>query len=209
MEDVLDLYHEGRRSTAVACLTRRPSDWWARDRPWGQPDRWNGPCDYDRQALMGPEAPLPCSVSHNTGEDHAAAAGLEKVRGDCGAYPDRALVLCVDEKSQIQALDVAPGRCGPHRGHTHDYVWCWTPRHLRGPKRGQDRQAPWSSTRHTGGAYTAVAAANMAEIGSSVLQQPVPLATVESALTRLVHEAPRRSIGPGTMSVTLRMDQDR
>src|SRR5260370_29124445 len=53
---------------------------------------------------------------------------LEKLTDVVGLYlnpPDRALVLCVDEKSQIQALDrnqpglpMKPGRCGTF---THDY----------------------------------------------------------------------------------------
>ena len=53
---------------------------------------------------------------------------LEKLYDVVGLYlnpPDRALVLCVDEKSQIQALDrtqpglpLKPGRCGTM---THDY----------------------------------------------------------------------------------------
>src|SRR5258705_5362540 len=52
---------------------------------------------------------------------------IEKVRDIVGLYlhpPDRALVLCVDEKSQIQALDrtqpLLPMRPGQER-HTHDY----------------------------------------------------------------------------------------
>jgi transposase len=54
---------------------------------------------------------------------------IDKVRDIVGLYldpPERALVLCVDEKSQIQALDrtqpllpLAPGQC---ERHTHDYV---------------------------------------------------------------------------------------
>lgn len=54
---------------------------------------------------------------------------LEKLHDIVGLYlnpPDKALVLCVDEKSQIQALDrtqpglpLKPGRCGTF---THDYV---------------------------------------------------------------------------------------
>ncbi len=54
---------------------------------------------------------------------------VEKLYDVVGLYlnpPDRALVLCVDEKSQIQALDrtqpglpMTPGRCGTF---THDYV---------------------------------------------------------------------------------------
>ena len=54
---------------------------------------------------------------------------VEKLYDVVGLYlnpPDRALVLCVDEKSQIQALDrtqpglpMTPGRCGTF---THDYI---------------------------------------------------------------------------------------
>ncbi len=54
---------------------------------------------------------------------------VEKVRDIVGLYldpPERAMVLCVDEKSQIQALDrtqpllpMKPGQC---ERHTHDYV---------------------------------------------------------------------------------------
>jgi transposase len=54
---------------------------------------------------------------------------VEKLTDIVGVYmnpPDRAVVLCVDEKSQIQALDrtqpglpIKKGRCGTH---THDYV---------------------------------------------------------------------------------------
>ena len=54
---------------------------------------------------------------------------IEKVRDIVGLYlnpPDRALVLCVDEKSQIQALDrtrpLLPLRSGQAERHTHDYV---------------------------------------------------------------------------------------
>ena len=52
----------------------------------------------------------------------------EKVRNIVGLYlnpPDRALVLCVDEKSQIQALDrtapILPLRPGLPERQTHDY----------------------------------------------------------------------------------------
>ncbi len=54
---------------------------------------------------------------------------IEKVRDIVGLYldpPDRALVLCVDEKSQIQALDrtrpLLPMRPGPAERRTHDYL---------------------------------------------------------------------------------------
>jgi transposase len=54
---------------------------------------------------------------------------VEKVRDIVGLYlspPDRALVLCVDEKSQIQALDrsqpLLPMRPGQVERRTHDYT---------------------------------------------------------------------------------------
>ena len=53
---------------------------------------------------------------------------IEKVRDIVGLYlnpPQRALVLCVDEKSQIQALDrtapLLPMRPGQIERRTHDY----------------------------------------------------------------------------------------
>src|SRR6266853_1773408 len=53
---------------------------------------------------------------------------VDKVRDIVGLYlnpPDHALVLCVDEKSQIQALDrtqpLLPMRPGQAERHTHDY----------------------------------------------------------------------------------------
>jgi len=54
---------------------------------------------------------------------------VEKVRDIVGLYlnpPDKALVLCVDEKSQIQALDrtqpILPMRPGQPERRTHDYA---------------------------------------------------------------------------------------
>lgn len=54
---------------------------------------------------------------------------VEKVRDIVGLYlnpPERAIVLCVDEKSQIQALDrtqpLLPMRPGQVERHTHDYT---------------------------------------------------------------------------------------
>jgi DDE superfamily endonuclease len=53
---------------------------------------------------------------------------IEKVRDIVGLYmnpPDHALVLCLDEKSQIQALDrtqpLLPLRPGQAERRTHDY----------------------------------------------------------------------------------------
>ena len=58
---------------------------------------------------------------------------MEKVRDMVGLYldpPERALVLCVDEKSQIQALDrtqpLLPLRPGQVERRTHDYMRCGT-----------------------------------------------------------------------------------
>ena len=54
---------------------------------------------------------------------------VEKVRDIVGLYlnpPERALVWCVDEKSQIQALDrtrpILPMRPGVPARQTHDYI---------------------------------------------------------------------------------------
>ena len=54
---------------------------------------------------------------------------IDKVRDIVGLYlnpPDKALVLCVDEKAQIQALDrtqpLLPMRPGPVERRTHDYT---------------------------------------------------------------------------------------
>jgi transposase len=54
---------------------------------------------------------------------------VEKVRDVVGLYlnpPDRAMVLCVDEKSQIQALDrtqpLLPMKMGQTERRTHDYI---------------------------------------------------------------------------------------
>src|SRR5258708_32760922 len=54
---------------------------------------------------------------------------IEKVRDIVGLYlnpPEQALVLCVDEKSQIQALDrtqpLLPMRPGQIERRTHDYM---------------------------------------------------------------------------------------
>ena len=58
-----------------------------------------------------------------------SAVHREKVRDIVGLYlhpPDRALVLCVDEKSQIQALDrtqpLLPMRPGQVERRSHDYI---------------------------------------------------------------------------------------
>ena len=81
---------------------------------------------------------------------------VDKVRDIVGLYlspPDRALVLCVDEKSQIQALDrtqpVLPMLPGMPERRTHDYKRHGTgdlalrrPRCRHGPRHRQVLQAP-------------------------------------------------------------------
>lgn len=54
---------------------------------------------------------------------------IDKVRDVVGLYlnpPDRAIVLCIDEKSQVQALDrsqpLLPMTCNSPERHTHDYA---------------------------------------------------------------------------------------
>ena len=62
--------------------------------------------------------------------DFSADPELEaKVRGVVGLYlapPDKAVVLSVDEKSQVQALDrtapTLPMRLGLPEKQTHDYI---------------------------------------------------------------------------------------
>ena len=55
---------------------------------------------------------------------------VDKVRDIVGLYlnpPDKAVVLCVDEKSQAQALErtqpVLPLGLGYVEGVTHNYIW--------------------------------------------------------------------------------------
>jgi DNA replication protein DnaC len=78
------------------------------------------------------------------------AETIPKVRDIVGLYmnsPERALVLCVDEKSQIQALDrtapLLPMRPGQIERRTHDYAWHGTtsclPRWIPEPAELSDR----------------------------------------------------------------------
>ena len=80
---------------------------------------------------------------------------VDKVRDIIGLYlspPDRALVLCVDEKSQIQALDrsqpVLPMLPGMPERRTHDYkrhehhLAVRSPRCRHGPRHRQVLQTP-------------------------------------------------------------------
>lgn len=73
---------------------------------------------------------------------------IEKVRDIVGLYlnpPERALVLCADEKSQIQALDrtqpVLPLRPGTPERRTHDYQRHGTDQPGRAMVRGPHREA--------------------------------------------------------------------
>ena len=71
---------------------------------------------------------------------------VEKVRDIVGLYlapPDRARVLCVDEKSQIQALDrsqpLLPMRPGQAERRSHDYKRHGTTSLFRGPRHRHGR----------------------------------------------------------------------
>lgn len=92
----------------------------------GAPGRWRKPraCQFQ-----------PCILASFLVQPHRSETFklstdllfVEKVRDIVGLYldpPDRALVLCVDEKSQIQALDrtqpLLPMRPGQVERHTHD-----------------------------------------------------------------------------------------
>ena len=66
---------------------------------------------------------------HETFKLSADPLFIDKVRDVVGLYlnpPDRAIVLCIDEKSQVQALDrtrpVVPLQPGQPERRTHDYV---------------------------------------------------------------------------------------
>ena len=77
-------------------------------------------------ASGGPSA---CSrIARRPSSCRAIPSSWQKVRDIVGLYlapPDRALVLCVDEKSQIQALDrsqpLLPMRPGQAERRSHDY----------------------------------------------------------------------------------------
>ena len=69
-----------------------------------------------------------CATASGGAVQTLERSALQKVRDVVGLYldpPDRALVLCVDEKSQIQALDrpapILPLRPGLPERQTHDY----------------------------------------------------------------------------------------
>ena len=85
---------------------------------------------------------------------------IDKVRDIVGLYmnpPERALVLCVDEKSQIQALDhtapLLPMGPGQIERRTHDYkrhgttsrLPRWIPRPAKSSARISSAIVPWSS----------------------------------------------------------------
>ena len=85
---------------------------------------------------------------------------IEKVRDIVGLYlnpPDHALVLCVDEKSQIQALNrtqpVLPMGLGYVEGVTHDYVRHGTttllPRWISQPALSSPNAGPAAAIRST------------------------------------------------------------
>jgi transposase len=71
---------------------------------------------------------------------------VEKVRDIVGLYmnpPEHAMVLCVDEKSQVQALNrtqaILPLAPGVPAGQSHDYETAWCHLAVRGAERGHGR----------------------------------------------------------------------
>ena len=79
---------------------------------------------------------------------------IEKVRDIVGLYlnpPDHAMVLCVDEKSQIQALNrtqpTLPMGLGYAEGYTHDYVRRCSPPWTSPPERCSDCAGSGTATR--------------------------------------------------------------
>src|ERR1019366_729973 len=87
---------------------------------------------------MGFGSVLPCNPTESKDSKLSNDPKFEeKVRDVVGLYldpPERALVLCVDEKSQIQALDrtapILPLRPGLPERQTHDYKRQGPPRCL-------------------------------------------------------------------------------
>ncbi len=82
---------------------------------------------------------------------------VEKVRDIVGLYldpPERAIVLCVDEKSQIQALDrsapILPVLPGCPARATHDYTRHRRAQPARGPRRRLRQGHRLRCTRATG-----------------------------------------------------------
>ena len=96
---------------------------------------------YAPSTIHGFGKPSACSrIAQRRSSCHRTRCLWKKVRDIVGLYlspPERALVLCVDEKSQIQALDrsrpLLPMRPGQVERRTHDYVrhgtttLLWTP----------------------------------------------------------------------------------
>ena len=106
---------------------------------------------------------------------------IEKVRDIVGLYlnpPEHALVLCVDEKSQIQALErsqpTLPMGLGYVEGYTHDYV--------RHGTRASSR--PWSASCWIGAAFAATprrawrssSSSRAATIGAAPFSTGLPVA---------------------------------
>ena len=84
--------------------------------------------DYLRHGTTSLFAALDAKTGKVIGQCHRRHRAVEfrKFLDPCVELPDRALVLCVDEKSQIQALDrtrpLLPMRPGQAERRTHDYL---------------------------------------------------------------------------------------
>jgi len=66
-----------------------------------------------------------CGVTH-IGNCENSPGGADRVRGPLSVSPEKAVVLCVDEKSGMQALDrsqpVLPMMPGTPQRRSHDYA---------------------------------------------------------------------------------------
>ena len=130
-----DEFAPARRVPAMTPSRKRSADA-GRDaagpRPIGSFARWRGrrPRALDRIHRIWRAFGLqPIIARRPSSCERSLAAAVEKVRDIVGLYlapPDRALVLCVDEKSQIQALDrsqpLLPMRPGQAERRSHDYI---------------------------------------------------------------------------------------
>ena len=122
----------GRRARSATSRSRRSSPApWKRRRPTartGACARWPARWATRRPPSTGSGEPSACSsTARRPSKLSTDPLFVEKVRDIVGLYldpPERALVLCVDEKSQIQALDrsqpMLPMRPGQVERRSHD-----------------------------------------------------------------------------------------
>src|SRR5512147_27091 len=125
-----DLAHHAR--LVMTRSPRRSAERWRRALPGpriGACAAWPRQLATPPQRSIASGRPSACSrIAARRSSCRAIRCSFEKVRDIVGLYldpPDRAVVLCIDEKSQIQALDrtqpLLPMRPGQAERRTHDY----------------------------------------------------------------------------------------